>query len=94
MALIWNRNLIICFLDSISLLDMFVAGIRRHNGIPNRGSVSPPVILVTKNFIIGINYQVTYDFTMIQGAEPGQDPLAVLKVLTCEHCLTLFDPCY
>ena len=42
-----------------------------------------PVILVANNSII-INYQVTYDFTMIQGAEPGQDPLAVLKVRTCQ----------
>ncbi|XP_020624682.1 transient receptor potential cation channel subfamily A member 1-like [Orbicella faveolata] len=25
------------------------------------------------------DFKVTYDFTMIQGAEPGQDPLAVLK---------------
>ncbi|XP_020624731.1 transient receptor potential cation channel subfamily A member 1-like [Orbicella faveolata] len=27
------------------------------------------------------DFKVTYDFTMIQGAEPGQDPLAVLKTM-------------
>ena len=35
-------------------------------------------------------YQVTYDFTMIQGAEPGQDPLAILKVRTSELRLNVF----
>ena len=51
-----------------------------------------PDILITNNFIIDVDYQVTYDFTMIQGAEPGQDPLAVLKVRTCQlrlHFLTI-----
>ena len=49
-----------------------------------------PDISITNNFIIAVDYQVTYDFTMIQGAEPGQDPLAVLKARTCELRLHSF----